>query len=446
MFELGFSAGAVDLFQDDLNADGIPDVMVFGGISLEACFGAGDGSFACEPIRNVFQPDTAPVRPWALAWTPLSRVRSAEVAAAPSASIEDGIVLTSIGGSAVCTVNGDDFECDSLDRPTTSEDAATADFDGDGITDVALANWYYDEARLRLSPVDRVCFGPNYDCVDLDDGEYDSFAIVATDLDGDGNADLVLSQSLEAATSAQPRARVCWGDGAGRFDCLPLGDVVLPEGGLRGRVGIADFNADGLLDVVLPHGRPNEICFGGGDRAFECREIEPLETPTQEVAVGDFDENGYPDAFFTSWNPDRNDPQALNRLCLNNGFGSFSCAAVPDSFGANRGVDAADVNGDGHLDVLIARWDQFDRFDLPDKDTDIVCFGDGTGAFDCQQLPGFDEPTEAIAATIEGYVAVTDENVIVCPIVGLASDCRAWGRPEQLPEGITGFSLFPGGG
>lgn len=70
------------------------------------------------------------------------------------------------------------------------------------------------------------------------------------------------------------------------------------------------------------------------------------------VAIGDIDQNGLPDIYFTA-------NQGSNALYLNQGNYKFqnitSAAGVEDSTGWSAGTAMADVNGDGLLDIYICK-------------------------------------------------------------------------------------------
>lgn len=223
----------------------------------------------------------------------------------------------------------------------------------------------------------------------------------AADLDADGFVDLVLLNSGHAGDSAHVDptlgANILWGGPGGLEHSTRR--TVLHEHFL-GTSSVADLNRDGYLDLVLEPFAPEEpntpdllIIYYGGPKGFEKsrRVAFPAEGYSQEHLVADLNGDDWLDITVSTR--------------------KFHCARIfwggPDGFHPENetrlkvagplGVDAADFNADGRLDLLIGSYDD------PvsgHRDMGLVIFwGSGRG-FDhanSQWLPGFSPLGRTIA-------------------------------------------------
>lgn len=137
-------------------------------------------------------------------------------------------------------------------------------------------------------------------------------------------------------------------------------------------VEVADFNGDGKQDIALLNGdnvagnsvdnvvpapRPYNgiyIYQNHGDLKFTTKNIYPFHGATRAV-VHDFDEDGDPDiaavALYVQWNEDL--PQGFVYL-ENKGDFNFEAHSLPKQFFAPFiHVEAADVNGDNKMDMVL---------------------------------------------------------------------------------------------
>jgi hypothetical protein len=178
---------------------------------------------------------------------------------------------------------------------------------------------------------------------------------------------------------------------------VPIFDVKLPRGldftlqnsptsqkylieTMPGGVALFDYNNDGLLDIFLVNGGhlasavPLPETFDRGNprywnRLYRQNKDGTFTDVTQAagltkagsgnygmgVAVGDYDNDGYPDLFVTSY--------GKNILYHNNRDGTFSdVTAKAGVAGGGWSVSAGffDFDNDGHLDLFVTRYMEWD--------------------------------------------------------------------------------------
>lgn len=243
--------------------------------------------------------------------------------------------------------------------------AAVADFNGDGIPDLYVANGYNTDADnvYALGNGDG-----SFNVVALD--EYGlptggaSTGATAADFDRDGDMDLYVSNSIAQAN---------WylrNDGNGRFDRVDLEDVGLPRGRFtNGSAVAADFNADGALDLFVPNSQTSVYALNNGDGTFSTMPLEEAGIPSDATAVAataaDFNRDGRLDLYVAngiraqSGQPIEENDDVL----INTGDGTFerqdpASVGVPEG-GTSSAVVAEDFNGDGAVDLFVARADPY---------------------------------------------------------------------------------------
>jgi hypothetical protein len=149
------------------------------------------------------------------------------------------------------------------------------------------------------------------------------------------------------------------------------------EAGLTGVTGglhlaAADYDNDGDLDVILPRGawvgvagqgdHPNSLLRNNGDGTFEdVTEAAGLLSfhPTQAVAWGDYDNDGWLDLFIG--NESTGKPEHPSELYRNNGDGTFTDVAAEAGVAAPgfvKGATWGDYDNDGRLDLYLSRFGQ----------------------------------------------------------------------------------------
>ena len=242
------------------------------------------------------------------------------------------------------------------------------DFNNDGKLDVATAGAYIntDAATVALGNGDGTFQLPQY--ADF----YSGMAVFAADFNGDGKLDLAVIDASQTGVS------ILLGNGDGTFQ--PAKAFTTNAGAWAAAAG--DFNGDGKLDLaVVCVGSPAasgsiSILLGNGDGTFQSSVdyIPPgsgLQRPLA-MTLGDFNGDGKLDiALFDVNNPDQS---GLFFVLFGNGDGTFQFSTgVPETVEVFPTV-AADVNGDGKLDLVGSIWST-------SSSGTMVMIGNGDGTF-----------------------------------------------------------------
>jgi hypothetical protein len=215
----------------DLDDDGDADLVVANLVSsdLSVFLGNGDGTFGPPLLTSVsHQP---------------KQVLGGEFDGATR-----NIDLVVIGSGALQVLvlpgNGDGtFDAEEThDAGGSSNWGTVADFNGDGFDDLAVANGGTNRYTL-LFGTRRQGFDPPLSTPD----PIKSRSIAHGDFDGDGNVDLVIGDGLVAGVAVTTVA-ILLGRGDGTFEP----DVRFASGDLPQKVNVADVDANGAPDVLIP--------------------------------------------------------------------------------------------------------------------------------------------------------------------------------------------------
>lgn len=275
--------------------------------------------------------------------------------------------LVTCGGQGVNILLGgkDGLNADRLVRLETMHepDLAVADFDGDGLDDVAVSN---------LSGEDGATWVPSYvyysDGVDFTGRErvelptIGAAAVSAGDLNGDGRPELVFSNS-RTLNLHKLLSYVYWNDnGQFHFDHLTqlatLGTVANTIGDVNqdGRPDVVFFNHEGYQRDGLAH---STIYWGDGTRNFDVRRRVVFHSHYMtSTAHADLDDDGYMDFMMTQARFINGMPHEQHSVFVYWGSetefreGKTIQSNLPLHSGPN-GIRVADFNYDGYLDLLV---------------------------------------------------------------------------------------------
>lgn len=229
----------------------------------------------------------------------------------------------------------------ALPANATAIDVAVADFNGDGRADVAVATSTTGGTGLAVMR-------------GRGDGTFVLFTtipgikavgVIAADLDGDGDADV-------AALTDQPTGdalSVALGNGSGGF-AAPV-TYTPPFSITYNDLTSADVDGDGDLDLVYGAGCPVvRLNTGNGTFGPEICNGDPQARWGYYLAVGDLNQDGIVDLATAG--------DGHITVGIGNGTGRFTITQRYDGLAADfRGLDVADVTGDGKADIVAASDD-----------------------------------------------------------------------------------------
>ena len=261
----------------------------------------------------------------------------------------DGLLDIAVGGDhlAIMTNMGDALFSSVSEYPTPIYgDLAIADLNEDGR--VEFVGDYIVHTDENLRPIARTIYNV---------GDLPTDAKLA-DADGDGNLDIV-STNLD-----RDALTILWGDGTGDFT-MP---VDLPAAVDPRVVLVGDVNEDQLPDLVHT-GDSGELTLllNEGNRSFSAPGEIPQGVGAIVPAFGDFNGDQHLDIAITLDGPPR------VTLVEGVGDGTFRVGESIELTERARRIKVADLNADGHADLLLGGYR-----------TPAIYYGDGTGAFPTQ--------------------------------------------------------------
>ena len=195
----------------------------------------------------------------------------------------------------------------------------TADFNGDGKLDLAAADFGGTALAVLMGNGDGAFTAPEFVAAGRE-----PFSLTAVDLNGNGTADLVSAN--HSITSTGGTVSVALGVGDGSFQ--PTSYFTAGQGVVF--VAAGDFNKDGKPDLaVAADGGPSTgsvaILLGSGNGTFQPAQYLAAGLHPEAIAVGDFNRDGNPDLAVV--NSGKFPEPGTVSIFLGDGHGGFAAPA-----------------------------------------------------------------------------------------------------------------------
>jgi uncharacterized protein (TIGR03437 family) len=221
---------------------------------------------------------------------------------------------------------------------TNSRTFAAADLNHDGTLDLIVANFTSQSVAVLLGNKD----GTFQPAVFLPTGTNNAWFVAVGDYNKDGNPDLAIAFE-STKTLGMDSVGIMLGNGDGTFQAM----TTFPVGSNPRWIGAADFNGDGNLDLVTTntHTANVSVLLGDGKGSFQAQIATTTGPRPAFGVIADFNGDGKLDLAITG-----SGQQGVTVL-LGKGDGSFPVTQAYTQPEFTAWITAADFDGDGKLDL-----------------------------------------------------------------------------------------------
>ena len=245
------------------------------------------------------------------------------------------------------------FTSTLLQRADLSYGGTSGDWNGDGLTDLYVANQNRVETTYNAyGYIDESKTIDGWNEVLLSDGQGgfaatllprtdNSMAAASGDWNGDGTTDVFVVNQLS-------ENEVLLRDGQGGFTSTLLPRTDDSRGATAG-----DWNDDGLTDLFVCNFGQNEVLLSDGQGGFTSTLLQRTDS-SNEATSGDWNGDGLDDIFVVNGVADQvyGAGGTSNEVLLGDGQGGFT-STLMSRLDVSYGVTSGDWNGDGLTDLFV---------------------------------------------------------------------------------------------
>jgi trimeric autotransporter adhesin len=255
------------------------------------------------------------------------------------------------------TINFDPVQ--TFTTSTSPYDVTIADLDGDGLPDLAVTNIGSNTVSIfRNTATSGAISSSSFASkVDFTTGTQ-PYCVVASDVDGDGKPDLIVSNEVSNTISVLRNTATSGSITSGSF----ASKVDFTTGTNPVSLAVGDIDQDGKTDIVVANFASNTVSVFRNtatygtitSSSFAAKVDFTTGTHPFGVALGDIDGDGKPEVVVP--NQGSNTVSVFRNTATSGSITSASLVAKVDFTTGTQPVYAglADIDGDGKLDIAVA--------------------------------------------------------------------------------------------
>lgn len=353
LFATGSSPASVT--SADVNGDGRADLIVanYGDSSISVFLnttapGAATPSFSAQPPFAC----VAGANPYSVATADINGDGKPDLVVANFSDTVSVLLNTTVPGAATSSFASQQ----PFTTGTNSTSVAAADVNGDGKPDLIVANILENTVSVLLNTTTAGAATPGFATQQAFATDAGPASVTTADVNGDGKPDLIVANIYDTVSvllNATP---------AGAATAVFATQQPFPAGRTPNSVAAADVNGDGRPDLVVANFDDNTVSVllnsmapGAGAPVFATQRAFATGTGAVSVTTADANGDGKPDLVVANF--DGTVSVLRNTTAPGAATADFGAQHVLATGATPYAVAAADIDGNGKPDLIVANFD-----------------------------------------------------------------------------------------